>query len=276
LAGVGRIISIDSLDDQRVSDYGNLKDRELARRGDRFIAEGELVVRRLVASRYPCLSILCSQRIVEEIAPLVSDEVPVYVAPDQEINRIVGFKFHHGCLAVGKRISSGSMDDLLTIERSDGCRVVLACEDINSAENLGSMLRTAAGLGVAGVVLGPQCVDPFWRLCVRVSMGNVFSMPIVRSDDLPRDLGRFTSAGFATLATVCHPPARAIWEISSERPERVVLVMGGEAQGLTEAAVRACRDRVTIPMKLGTDSLNVALAAAIGLYELTRGSGLST
>ncbi len=266
---MGKIIPIDSLDDERVSDYANLKDRELARRGDRFIAEGELVVRRLVVSRYPCLSVLCSLRIVEEIAPLLPEEVPVYVAPDQEINRIVGFRFHHGCLAVGRRIASGSMEDLLSIG-GHGCQVVLACEDINSAENLGSMLRTAAGMGVAGVVLGPQCVDPFWRLCVRVSMGNVFSMPIVRSDDLPRDLRRFTEAGFATLATVCHPPARAIWEISAEGPDRVVLVMGGEAQGLTEAAIAACRDRVTIPMKLGTDSLNVALAAAIGLYELSR------
>src|SRR5947207_2515376 len=95
------IIPVESLDDPRVSHY-----RDLARTGDLFIAEGDYVVRRLLASRYPTVSLLLSNRKVEKIVPLVPADVPVYVGDDAMIRQILGFKFHTGVIAVGRRLPS--------------------------------------------------------------------------------------------------------------------------------------------------------------------------
>jgi tRNA G18 (ribose-2'-O)-methylase SpoU len=261
-------IEIDNLDDPRLAPYRSLKDRELAREGGRFIAEGRHVVERLLASRYACESVLTSRRALDKVnqqARTHGRTMPIYVAPDPILNDVVGFRFHSGSLAVGVRGALPGMDQLPV--RQDRC-VILACEGISNGANLGGLIRTAAGFGVDGVLLGPHCIDPFWRLAVRVSMGTVFSLNLAWSNDLPRDLFRLRDeARFQTIATVCEG-GEPIHEIP--KTPRSVIVMGSEAQGLDDAIVRACSVRATIPMKLGTDSLNVMIAAAVFLYETQR------
>src|SRR4051812_46785480 len=100
---MSNVESISSLDDDRISAYRSLKDRELAQNGNRFIAEGEHLVRRLLASNYPVESVLLAERRVGEIAPLVPAWVPVYVMPDERVNQVIGFKFHSGVIACGRR-----------------------------------------------------------------------------------------------------------------------------------------------------------------------------
>ncbi|HMO26048.1 MAG TPA: hypothetical protein PKB10_07245, partial [Tepidisphaeraceae bacterium] len=146
-------IDIDSLDDPRVSAYRNLKDRELAREGDRFIAEGEAVVRRMLASpRHHCESLLCASSRVGRIASAVPEHVPVYVAPDAIVNAIIGFRFHSGIMAVGGRPVSSTLHDLFPPDRSP--YTVLCCPNIANTDNLGALLRIAAGFGCSGVLLG--------------------------------------------------------------------------------------------------------------------------
>jgi len=259
------IVPIQSLDDPRVAPYRNLKDRELAREGDRFIAEGDLVVRRLIASNYPTESVLCSSRIAHEIAPLLREETILFEADDVIIREIVGFRFHRGCLAIGRRIQQFTLDEVIA---NDSTKLILACEDLNSAENLGSIIRTAAGLGASALIIGPRCVDPFWRLGIRVSMGTVFSLPIVRSTDLVADVKKLNESHFETLASVCNIPSIPIDQI--KRSEKMALLLGSEAHGLSEEIIEASSQRVTIPMYHDTDSLNVSIACAIMLYELCR------
>jgi tRNA G18 (ribose-2'-O)-methylase SpoU len=258
---------IDSLDDPRVWHYRDLKDRALDRSGRWFIAEGEHVVRRLLASDFPVESVFLSEKRAAEMAPLVPAGVPVYVAPQAVMEQVLGFKFHSGVIACGRRKPPATIDDVIPKDRER--LTLVACPDISNVENIGSIIRLCAGFGVDALVLGERSHDPFWRQSVRVSMGTIFSLPVVHTDDLLRDLRRLREEwGVELAATVLDETAEPL--ARATRPARFGLLFGNEAQGLDETHVAACDRRVTIPMKLGTDSLNVSVAAGIFLYHFTR------
>ena len=270
-------IFIDTLADPRLAPYRNLKDRDLAREGGRFLAEGEHVVRRLLASNLRTESVLLAERRAEEIAPLVPDGVAVYVVPDGLVREIIGFAFHSGVIAVGVRPPSPTIDDVMAraVERgrhdSDDRLTLVICPEIANAENLGALMRIAAAFGADAMVLGERSCDPYFRQAVRVSMGAVFRLPIVRSRDVIRDMIALRERwGVELVATVvgddCAEPLA-----TAAREPRLGLLFGNEAQGLSSEQVAACDRRVTIPMHLGTDSLNVAISAAVFLYHFTQG-----
>jgi tRNA G18 (ribose-2'-O)-methylase SpoU len=117
------------------------------------------------------------------------------------------------------------------------------------------------------MILGERCHDPFFRQSVRVSMGAIFRMPLVRSLHIREDLKSLQRAGIQLLATVLDEAAEDLSKAA--RPNRIAMLFGNEAQGLDHDIVDMCDRRVTIPMKLETDSLNVAVAAAISLFHFT-------
>lgn len=259
-------IRIDSFDDARVASYRNLKDRELDRGGRFFIAEGEHLLRRLIESDFEIDSVLLADRRAEEIAPLVPDHVPVYVVPQQRMTEILGMKFHSGVLACGRRKGRQTLDQVVPKDRERLTLVV--CPEIANVENIGSLIRLAAGFGADAMILGERCHDPFWRQSIRVSMGTIFKIPLLQSDDLMRDLKRLRNEWKVELiATLLDPDAEPL--ASSRRGPRIGLLFGNEAQGLDDQSIAACERKVTIPMHHGTDSLNVAVAAGIFLYHFT-------
>jgi tRNA G18 (ribose-2'-O)-methylase SpoU len=259
-------LHIDSLEDPRVALYRNLKDRELERRGRHFIAEGEHLTRRLLASDFPVDSVMLVERRVAEIAPIVPDHVPAYVVSQELMNQIVGLKFHSGVLACGRRKLRQTIDQVVSRDADDLTLVV--CPEISNVENIGTMIRIAAGFGADAMILGERCHDPFWRQSVRVSMGTIFRLPLVQSDDLMRDLRRLRAEwGVEMVATVLDETAEPL--AMAKRGGKLGLLFGSEAQGLDQQWIDACDRRVTIPMKHGTDSLNVAVAAGIFLYHFT-------
>jgi tRNA G18 (ribose-2'-O)-methylase SpoU len=262
------VIPVQSLDDPRLAPYRNLKERDLAREGDRFIAEGENLVKRLLASRLRTESVLLADWRVAEIAPLAPDSIPVYAVPAAVVNGVLGFKFHAGVMAVGVRGPSPSIDDVMAAA-TGGRIMVLICPEIEKTDNLGALIRIAAAFGVDAMILGERCCDPFFRQSVRVSMGAAFVLPMVRSDNLARDLGRLRGEfGVELIASVLDTDAQRLDQV--RRSERLGLLLGNEAQGIGAEYLVLCDRRVTIPMKLGTDSLNVAVAAGVFLYQFTR------
>src|SRR5262249_51896135 len=141
---------------------------------------------------------------------------------------------------------------------------IVICPEIANTENLGSLMRIAAGFGADAMILGQHCCDPFYRQSIRVSMGTVFSLNLVQSTDLLQDMARLKSQWQTELvAAVLDDGAESLR--SARRAGRIGLVFGNEAQGLSREMIDACDRRVTIPMKLGTDSLNVAVAAGVFL-----------
>ena len=285
---------VTSAADPRIEPYRDMKDRELARRGGLFVAEGEHVVRRLLASDFPVHSLLLSDRRAGAIAPLASPQTPVYVAPEALMHGILGFKFHSGVIACGVRKPVPQLEQVLgppLIGAADGAAArfsaddeprlnnnmqtramtLLICPDIINTQNMGAIIRIAAAFGVTALILGERCCDPFWRQAVRVSMGAAFTVPMVRSADLALDLRRLRQLwGVELIATVLDDGAEHLDQArrpAAPKPDRIGLLLGSEAHGLDSVATAACDRRVTIPMKLGTDSLNVAVAAGIFLYH---------
>jgi len=261
-----KVHRVASLDDPRVAHYRNVKDRLLERQGKLFIAEGEHLLRRLLDSDFEVESVLLADRREAELAPLVGERAPVYVVPQALMNEIAGVKFHSGVLACGRRKARTTIDDV--VPREAAKLTLLIWPEIANVDNVGSLIRLAAGFGVDAMILGERCHDPFWRQSIRVSMGAIFKLPLVHTDDLHRDLDRLRAEwGVELIATVLDPSAEAL--ATAKRGRRVGLLLGNEAQGLDERSIAACGRRVTIPMHYGTDSLNVAVAAGIFLYHFT-------
>jgi tRNA G18 (ribose-2'-O)-methylase SpoU len=262
----GEVVAISGLDDPRVAAYRNLKDHELAALDGRFIAEGELVVRRLLESGWAVESVLLADRRADEISPLVPPGVPVYVAPAATVNQIVGFRFHSGVMAVGRRRQGSSLDEAMAALPPRATLVALP--EITNTDNMGALLRISAAFGAAAVLIGERCCDPFYRQAVRVSMGSVFQLRLVRCADIAVDLLRLRDeAGVELVATVLDESAQPL--TVAGRSDRMALLLGSEGQGLAAQHAGICNRRVTIPMRLGTDSLNVAVAAAVCLYHFT-------
>jgi len=257
---------IESWDDPRLAPYRNLKDKELERLGERFIAEGPNVVIRLLKSGISVESVLVAERKISAIAGFASDATLILVGSDELIERVIGFEFHSGVLACGVRPLSPSLEAI--VPKRPQSALIVACQEITNPENMGSLVRTAAALGADAMLLGERCCDPFFRQSVRVSMGSVFSLPMTRSENLLNDLDRLKELDVERWAMVLAEDAEQLRQV--QRPARAAVLFGNEAQGLDATTVSKCDRRVTIPMRRGTDSLNVNVAAAVVLYELMR------
>lgn len=265
---VATITKVDDADDPRIDDYRDLSraDRRPDRPGGRglVIAEGVVVVRRLIDSPYPLRSVLGVARRLDDLsADLAPFDVPAFEVDAVTMAAAVGFHLNRGVLAVAGRTPGPAVDDLLR-----GARVVAVLEGVNDHENLGALFRNAAALGVDAVLLGPRCSDPLYRRSVRVSMGHVLRVPqATLPGSWPASLGVLRAAGFRVAALT--PSADAI-PISAAglAGERVALLLGAEGPGLTDEALAAADVRVCIPMASGVDSLNVATAGAVAFHAV--------
>jgi tRNA G18 (ribose-2'-O)-methylase SpoU len=255
--------------ERRLDPYRALKQtNDTARRG-LFIAEGDKLVERLLRSDLRVESALVGESYVERFAPLVPERQPTFVVPDEALRELVGYEFHRGVLACGVRPAPTKLDTIATAGASGERRTIVVLPDVQDPENLGAIVRIAAGFGVGGLIVGPKCADPFSRRVQRVSMGNVYEMPIATSDDVAATLFELRAAhNFESWGTVLDVDAESLG--TRERPERLAIVFGSEGHGIPTDVTAACDRKVIIPMRPGVDSLNVAVAAGIFLYELTK------
>src|SRR2546427_6215904 len=232
--GVERVSDVD---DPRLADYRDLKDGARRRRDGTFIAESRQVVRRLLGgSRFRARSVLAAEASAEDLRDVLTDGLPVYVAPEATLQRVVGFNIHRGCLAVGERGAELGLDGLLD------ARVLLVLERVTNPDNIGGAFRNAMAFGAGGVVLAPGCSDPLYRRAIRVSMGGTLVVPFTRAEPCPEALARLPGAGF-TVLSVTPAGGADIGELGTNRPvpERVALLLGSEEEGLS-AAARAAPD----------------------------------
>jgi tRNA G18 (ribose-2'-O)-methylase SpoU len=149
--------------------------------------------------------------------------------------------------------------------------LLAAVEGLASAENLGAVVRSCAAFGVQILVVGETCGSPFQRRAVAGSMGTIFEQPVVRAENLVATLQALRARGVRCLAA--HPRTDAQKLATVDLRGDCCLVFGAEGPGLTEAALAACDDMVEIPMPSHMNSLNVAVATGIFLYEATRQRG---
>ena len=226
-----------------------------------------MVVRRLLHSHYPVRAVLGVARRVAELAGELTERAPAaprYVTTPELMAHVVGFHLNRGVLATADRIASPTGSDLLS-----AVDTVAVLEGVGDHENLGSVFRNAAGLGIGAVLLGPDCADPLYRRSVRVSMGTVLQVPFTTmAGEISHILDKIRSAGFLLVALTPHPDAVGL-SAAGLAGRRVAVVLGSEGPGLTAAALAAVDLRVRIPMASGADSLNVATAGAIAFAAVT-------
>jgi tRNA G18 (ribose-2'-O)-methylase SpoU len=265
-AGGPLVERLDDPDDPRLDDFRHLRDPELRRATEErvYVAESPLVVRHLLRSGRPVRSVLVDEARLAKLAPdLAGHPVPVRVVPPALLAQVVGFDLHRGALAAGERWPLPAPSTVL-----EPAQVVLVLERVNDHENLGIALRTAAALGADAVLLCPECSDPLYRRCLRVSIGHALTVPWTRLDPWPGGLDDLRAAGFVRIALTPDAAAEPLRAVRPAPGDRLALLVGAEGPGLRAEVLDAADRRVRIPMLAGVDSLNVATAAAIALHHV--------
>ena len=242
----------------------------------RFIVEGALAVQRLLRSELGIESIVCtpSQRARLAAAGVeIPAGVPVLELDKARIAELVGFDFHRGVLACARRpppSGEGALPpELLTRLRARERLTIVAAEGLADPRNLGALIRNAAAFGVDAVIADARGADPFARLTIRVSVGNVFRVPLVVSEALPAALDELAEALGATLAASTPDPGATPLG-SYARPAKLIVMVGNEGTGLSAELLRRAQAKLRIPVVPASDSINVAAATAVLLYELCR------
>lgn len=254
-------ITIDSADDERIADYVGLRDRK---ESDQFlIAESATVLERLIVSPLKIRSILLSTKAHGKLWPVVQHvDAPVYVAEREILEGITGYDLHRGVLASADRPKLPGLLDVLVKSRR-----IVVLEGSNDHENIGAIARSARALGFDAMVLDPTCADPYYRRCVRVSMGEILHLPIVRCGLWPEALEIIGRQGFETWALTPSSTANSLFDMGM--PEKVALIAGAEGPGLTDAARARTQFDVRIPMHHGVDSLNLSHTLAIAMAAVS-------
>jgi tRNA G18 (ribose-2'-O)-methylase SpoU len=265
------VIRIDNEDDSRLAEFRNVPEAELLTRLGLFVAEGRLVVARLIASGLTTRSVLITETAFTSLNGVLTDpSVPVYVVPQTVMNTVAGHNFHRGCLALGVRPPARDWRKIVASSREPARLVVL--ERVNNVDNVGSIFRNAAAFGVDGVLLQAECADPLYRKAIRTSMAASLTVPYA-TVPWPDALRELAGNGWATIAMTPAGDAPLLRDVAATLIDRrVAIVLGHEGEGLTDAALMACTHRARIAMSNGVDSVNVATAAAIALFVM--GSGV--
>jgi len=250
------IIEIDDPRDPRLTQYRDVKDRDLTGREGLFMAEGKVVLERLFSSKLAqTVSVLTTPERLTGLAHL--PDAPVYVVAQAVMDAVAGFPIHRGYLALGRYAPPMSLEEAVAGERAR----VLVLSGIANTDNMGGLMRNAAAFGVDAVVLDTTCCDPLYRKAIRVSVGGVLEVPHYRVDDLIGALRRLDLTPYALSPS-------GTMALDQVRPAaRAALLFGAEGPGLSDGIMAACTT-VRIDMHGGFDSLNVATTSGIVLYHM--------
>ena len=262
-----------SPDDPRLDPYRRVAEPRWIREQGLFVAEGRLVVERLLAfDRFRIHSILVNRAAAEAMGPLLAAApATVLACDDPTLESITGYNFHRGCLALVYRppaLQAGAFRD---------ARWLIGIESVANPDNIGGLFRTAAAFGIDGIILNATSGDPLYRKALRTSMGTALRTPYARVEAWHDTLGELRERGFRVVALTPGGGAKDLREFASTAgtDDRVILLVGAEGAGL-DPATRALADvSVRIEIDRAVDSLNVVVAAGIALHALSEGLRLS-
>jgi tRNA G18 (ribose-2'-O)-methylase SpoU len=271
------LIRIDDPADLRLADYRGVSDPELATRNGLFVAEGRLVVRRLLGETgWAMRSVLVTEPALAALDDRLArrPDVPVFIAAQDVMNGIAGFDIHRGCLAIGVRPAAArwrAVVEQIPNPKIQIPTMIVALERLANADNVGGVFRSAAAFGAAAVLLDPLTTDPLYRKAIRTSMGAALQVPFARAEPWPEALRELRERGIAVVAMTPAPGAPSLREVVAAVAGRpVAIVLGHEGNGLAAGTLDACEFQARIPIDGDVDSLNVAAAAAIAMYEFRR------
>lgn len=266
-----------------------------------FVAEGEKVVRRLLASEFTVVSIVLPEKWLADFRPLLEarpEEITVFIAEKSFLESLTGFSLFQGILAVGKIPPPASLTEILTNNPPRSSpkattrrepQLLVAVDELANAENLGALMRNCVAFGVHALLIGETASSPYLRRSVRNSMGAIFQLPIweVKMANAAVQARREDAAPFSLAQTLrdlrargvrciaAHPHANGRTLSQADFSGDCCVVFGSEGNGISQAVLAACDEAVEIPMLNKVDSLNVGAAAAVFLYEVNRQRGIA-
>ena len=256
-----------TFEDPALDVYARLTEAQLAQtpgpKNGLFIAESPKVIHRaLDAGCKPVSALVERGNLNEETLAVLKriGDVPVYIGENAILAKLTGYKLTRGLLCAIERPSLLRAEDITA-----NARRIAVLEDVMNPTNLGAIFRSAAALGMDGVLLTAGCSDPLYRRSARVSMGTVFQVPWAFLD---KPMGYLHELGFRTAAMALKDDTISIDDPRLQAEPKLAIVLGTEGEGLTDAAISQCDYTVKIPMYHGVDSLNVAAASAVAFWEL--------
>ena len=263
-------IPITSVEHPALMPYRTLRQTVEHFRQGIFVAEGEKVVQRLLETKLEILSILITPEWLSYYQSALEErqeKISVFVAEKDLLETIVGFNLHQGIMALGKMPVQKNLGSL--IAKSQTPRLLVAIDGLANSENIGVLVRNCTAFGVQTILVGETSSSPYLRRAVRNSMGTVFKIPVVHCENLAETLTVLRNIHqFKIFAAHPHTEEHSIQHIDFSVD--CCIVFGSEGSGISQQVLSACDTAVAIPMKPGVDSLNVASASAVFLYEVMR------
>ena len=252
------ITKIENINISELEIYSSL--RESAFRDDgSFIADSPKVVNLLLESGIEVKSLLATQEYYDAFEELINTSaIPKkYLTTKEEMKKIVGHKIHHNAMMHGIRPTNVELEEL-------GDEVLLL-DGITSAENVGSIVRSCAALGVNSLVFANETPHPFNRRALRVAMGHSHMIKVHMHQDIKLTIKTMQERGYRVYAAEVCEGSTPLSEVQT--PDKWVLIMGHEGRGISEDILELVDEVVTIEMQEGVKSLNVGVAASLMMYK---------
>ncbi|WP_124054768.1 TrmH family RNA methyltransferase [Arcanobacterium ihumii] len=276
------IIELNNLSDPRLDDFIRLTDvalrKKLEAENGLYLAEGLKVIQRSLEAGHLPRAILSAPRWVESIETMLKEvgiedgSVPIFVTSLEQLQEITGFRIHRGAMASINRPVLPNVEEFLA-PISAGPARIFVLENLVDHTNVGAIFRSAAALGIDGILVTQSCADPLYRRSVKVSMGNVFQIPWTRIDRWPQSIEKLHNEGWITASLALRKDAKTLSDFA-HLPEvrapqsKIAIVLGTEGDGLSSRTIATTKHSVVIPMAGHVDSLNVASAGAVTAWEL--------
>ena len=274
---MAKIIEVNDISLKELEVFTRLTETELRMKKDKengvFIAESPNVINTALDMGYKPISLLMERKRINTQGKSIVErilDVPVYTADDEVLKDIVGYPLTRGILCAMERPEPKN-----PIEVIKDAKRIAVLEDIVDTTNVGAIFRSAAALGIDGIILSPSSADPFNRRCIRVSMGTVFQIPFAYiSEDISfwphKGLEFLKENGFTTVSMALCDDTVSIEDERLKKEEKLAIILGTEGTGLKKETIEKSDITVKIPMYNGVDSLNVGNAAAIAFWELRK------
>ena len=261
------VIEVTSLEQPGIEVYSSLTEAQLRNRLEPekglFIVESPKVINVALDAGYQPVSLLCERRHLSGDAAAIVErmgERPVYTGSRELLARLTGYTLTRGVLCAMRRPQLPTVADICR-----NARRIVVIDGVVDTTNIGAIFRSAAALGIDGVLLTTNSCDPLNRRAVRVSMGSVFLVPWTWLD---APVSTLAEQGFKTAAMALTDKSIPIDDPILTSLPRLAIIMGTEGDGLPADTIAEADYVVRIPMHHGVDSLNVAAAAAVAFWEL--------
>lgn len=244
---------VTSLENEHIKELKKLKIKKYRQESELFLAEGSRLVEEAIKAG-------CVQELILSESSTFSGhrQLPVTLVSERVVKTLSDTETSQGVIAVCRIIKSERPERL-------PAGFWIAVDNLADPGNLGTIIRTAWGTGMRGVVLLGEAVDPYNSKVVRASMGGIFSVPIITGDY--EDIYRWQAAGHKLVVATA---AAATDYYEAVYNENLIVVVGSEAHGVTDAIEGRADLRIRLPLEPGVDSLNAAVCAGVIMYEIKR------